>query len=618
MNADAVTPTGSNTAEWGGNATLLPALARSTPATEPGIGETWLRLRGRAGWLPVAAASLAACVVWALLPWRSAIPPQIEADYCYQLIAAERCFNGLGLTSLQPVAPTQPWDWQYEWGFLTQWPIGYPMLVCGVRLLTGCTTVAAAQWLAVIGCGLAVVGWFVLVRRMLVGGIASVLLAAAAALTSLEAGSILNPSTDTLLAGLLPFVLMAVLATVGRLRDRTPAHADPGAQAQRGTAAVYRFAACGLLAGGLFWLRYASVFVPAAVGLYLCWLVWRREGVRRRDVAAYAAGAALPIVALLIVNRAFAAGGSIQSQLNLGGRVGFALTPELPATAWWMLTDFGYYDYRPEAHMLLALAPLALLGAALLLRPLRHAFGASISTPALRLGAIVLAALLALLVASSALFGEKYNYVVLERYYLPVRPILLALLAAPLLMLRRRWLSAGVGLAAVIALSWTLRYDWHRAWTRWAAADRERAPSGAWAQVFEPGAAAMYAELARYAGDDVILFSNFHDYLAVELRVPAYPLPTDRPTAQRWISGIASARGRSSADVRAVFVIDPDNRWRDYYLRPPGEVIASLDLVPLSVGRPPTESRLWVPAMRTSSGRSDPAAQRTALNGVPE
>ncbi|RJP32177.1 MAG: hypothetical protein C4547_14240 [Phycisphaerales bacterium] len=575
------------------------AVAGASASAVPGTTVDRVACAGRVRWPAVAAACAVACVAWAVVPYRAIIPPQIEADYCYQLIAADRCYKGLGLTSLQPVAPNQPWEWQYEWGFLTQWPIGYPLLICCVRVLSGCSTLAAAQWLAVAACGLAVVGWFAFVRRMLPSGPASVLVSTAAALTSLEAGSMLNPSTDTLLAGSLPFVLLAVLAAMERGRAGAADSTHDGTLSGAGDrdmvdrTAAWRFTWCGLLAGGLFWLRYASLFVPAGVGAYVAWMAWRRRGVRRIDVAVFALGAFVPIAALILVNHAFAAGGSLQSGLNLGSSVRWAFSPRLVASAWWVLTDLGYYDYRPQVHVVLAAAPMALVGGGVLVRPVRRAAVAAMRSAGSGLGLAVLLSLLALLVCSTALFGDKYDYVGLERYYLPVRPIYVALLAAPALFLRRRLLSMAVCAVAIMAASWTMRHDWHRTWVRWAAADRATAPSGAWAQAFEPGAGELLARLQERLGDDVILFSNFHDYLAVELGVAAYPLPPDRSTAQRWIGGIAAARNRPVEQCRALFVIDGDNRWRDYYLPSPVDVVERLGLTPICDGATAVQGRLW-------------------------
>src|SRR3989337_649610 len=84
-------------------------------------------------WSWVVGCVAAACVVLAFIPGRTSIPPLIESDYCYLLTAADRLYEGHGLTTPHPVAPLQPWSWQYDWGFLTHWPVGYPLLVWAIR-----------------------------------------------------------------------------------------------------------------------------------------------------------------------------------------------------------------------------------------------------------------------------------------------------------------------------------------------------------------------------------------------------------------------------------------------------------------------------------------------------
>jgi len=518
-------------------------------------------------WLFVGLAVLAVFTALTFVPYRASIPPLVEADYVYQLIAVDRLFLGEGLTSLQPVAPTQPWEWRYDWGFLTQWPAGYPLLVCAVRCLTGGTTVQAAQWLAVGGCALALVGWFVWLRRAFGGGVCSALAAALAAGCSLSAASLINPSTDTLLAGLMPFVLLMTQRAVECQDDDTPAS---------GWATAARFAAGGLLAGGLFWIRYASVFLPAAICVYLLLEMLLRRSVRLRCFAVFSLCAALPIVTLVLINSLLAADPSIQTQLNLGSRIGFDLSVGMIGQAWWLYTDLGFYDYRPESHWLLAVAPLAVLAAGLVIPQARGTVRSFVASPAVMLGGCTLACLLATLIGATAVFGDKYDYVSLERYYLPARPLYFLLFAGPVLLVRRRLARIVMCLALLIGLSWTTRYELPRPLQRWHGADRQAAPSGAWAVALTPGATELYEWLREQDGPDLIVFSNFHDYIAFETGIPANPIPPDRATANRWISRIASSRG--IVRPRVAFVLDADNRWRDYYLPEPIDVIREFRL----------------------------------------
>ena len=63
-------------------------------------------------WSRVLAAVVILSALLALLPHRIAIPPLVESDYCYLLLAADRLMDGAGLSTLRPVAPLQPWFWQ--------------------------------------------------------------------------------------------------------------------------------------------------------------------------------------------------------------------------------------------------------------------------------------------------------------------------------------------------------------------------------------------------------------------------------------------------------------------------------------------------------------------------
>ena len=124
-------------------------------------------------WRWVLLGTLVVSLGLALLPHRTEIPPNIESDYCYLLLAADRFHDGQGLTSLAPQAPHQPWEWRYDWGWLTQWPIGYPLLVAGVRRVLGGTTINACLWINLAACALALVGWFAWVRYCAPRGVGS-------------------------------------------------------------------------------------------------------------------------------------------------------------------------------------------------------------------------------------------------------------------------------------------------------------------------------------------------------------------------------------------------------------------------------------------------------------
>ena len=259
-------------------------------------------------WSRTVCGIIVAALLLALLPGRTRIAPLIESDYCYLLMAADRMYEGHGPTALPPVAPFQPWTWQADWGFLTQWPVGYPALVCGLRRLLGLTTIQAFRLICIVGCAAALVGWFAWVRRVVPNGVSGILLAAVAAGCSVSTASLINPTTDLLLVAVLPFVLLLTLQATER------SHVS-AAHPERGTIALYPavcLAAAGLAAGGLFWIRYASVFVPTAVGLYLL-IERRRRRVGWTHVGIFSLSAVAPIIALLVLNRILGTASSVQA-----------------------------------------------------------------------------------------------------------------------------------------------------------------------------------------------------------------------------------------------------------------------------------------------------------------
>lgn len=544
------------------------------------------------------------CIVFcvlALLPGRTDIAPQVESDYCYSLLAAERFAQGKGLTTLDPVAPGQPWEYRADFVFLTRWPIGYPLLVWLVRMLAECTTLSAASWLAVASCAAAFVGWLTWARRMLRGGVVSILAAVVVASCSISPGALINPRTDTLVTAAVPWLLLLMNARRSGIRGDSSVGAD---------------VIIGVLTGLLFWIRYAALFLP--VGILLAILIGCASvRTKLKQAAGFAAGCAVPVLAILVINRAFGPDNSMQVQLNLGHEMRMDFNARLLAMAWWRLTDFGFYDYRPEAHVMFACAPVALAVTGLARRVWRRRSGSACgewewpTTSSL----CIIAVLMMELVLATALFGRKYDYVSLDRYYEPVRPLLLALcLAAVIRWLRGKgaipessvtsddknrsqasnpaaesvewsaclwtWmLRAGmavVGLALIVALHWNVTMAWERPYQRWRTTRIDRGPTGAWAQAFCPNSNLLYEHLRRIDGPDAAVFSNFHDLLAWETGLPAYPVPKDRDTARRWLKRMAEVRGVDA--MRAYVALDPSHRWRDRYLPPVSHMVDGLGL----------------------------------------
>jgi len=517
-------------------------------------------------WAAVTLGIAVGFVALACLPGRTLIPPLIESDYCYLLIAADRLYEGLGPTAPFPVAPDQPWTWRADWAFLTNWPIGYPLLVCVARVLLGASAIEACRWISVAACAMALTGWFVWLKRCVPAGVAAGLVAAVAAGCSVSTAWLVNPSTDLLLTAALPFVL---LFTTEAMRDFTSD--APRCLRTRGTAWLV---AAGLTAGGLFWVRYASVFVPLAVAVYLLF-EWRRHNIGLAHIAAFVVCAAIPIGTLLFVNHAFGPGDALQSQLNLGHTVRFDLSPRLLGQAWWNFTDLGFYDHHPLSHWVYAGWP-AVIIVALFAPMTRRVLRSFVSAPPVILSTIVVVTLLAMLVGTTALFGEKYDYVGLARYYVPIRPLYFLLFVAPLMLGPRRAVRGVTVVALFVACSWLVQQSWSRPYKTWLRADREATPYGQWSRCFEPGAGDLYRWLTGQNASELIVVSNFHEYIALETGIPALPIPQDPATLDTWVERIQ--RSRDIGEARVLFVLDPDNRWRDYWIKPPDEIIQMFHL----------------------------------------
>jgi len=194
------------------------------------------------------------------------------------------------------------------------------------------------------------------------------------------------------------------------------------------------------------------------------------------------------------------------------------------------------------------------------------------------LSVVSVAALLGLLVMATVLFRTKYDYVGLDRYYLATRPLYFLLFVGPLLAVPRRAVRALACIPLIFCAHWYVVVEWPRPYQRWMAAERATTEYGRWARRFEPGAGDLYAWLRSVDAPDLVICSNFPDEIALETWVPACPLPDSSAQLQRWIQRIASAR---KVDVtRVVFVLDPSNHTREYYLPPPADVVKQFHLTP--------------------------------------
>ena len=85
------------------------------------------------------------------------------------------------------------------------------------------------------------------------------------------------------------------------------------------------------------------------------------------------------------------------------------------------------------------------------------------------------------------------------------------------------------------------------------------------------------------AAPELIVVSNFHEFITLETKIPTLPIPPDPATLNQWVERIGASRGVGAAQV--LFVLDSDNKWRDYWIARPAEIVRSFQLHP-HVGAP--------------------------------
>ncbi|MEK6674298.1 MAG: hypothetical protein AABZ47_01430 [Planctomycetota bacterium] len=525
--------------------------------------------------------------VLASIPGRFSIAPLIESDYAYQLIAADRVVQGHGLTSLQPIAPRQPWTWEYDFGYLTQWPPGYSILVASVRWCLNCPTVQACQWISTMATAIALVGWFTWTRACTPRGICGIFLALASAALAVNTTMFLNPSTDLLVVAASPFIL--ILATHRPFNDAN------------------LLIAC-FAAGLLFWFRYASLFLPAGL---LTWLIIERLTHRKfswRQVTTFGISSVIPILAMLIIHRLAAPSTSLQSQLNLGNKITLNACWTHVITVWWNLTNLGYYDHRTKAHWLFALWPILGIALVMMSHRGRFAIAKTLRTPSFALAVIVTFTLAAMLVTATTLFASKYDYVDLPRYYAPVIPLYFTLWVAPVVNGFKKPIRFALSIGLLFACSWTFNQTWLKNYQRLRDSSFETTHYGQRAVAFTPGASELYRWLSEQNTKNWIIVSNFHEYLTLETGIPALPIPSDRSALDDWITRITQHRGIQNP--RIVFILDPDHHWRSQYLPPVDEILSTFDLRVAPLPTPQFSARLF-------EYKSNPFITTLRLHGIP-
>lgn len=513
--------------------------------------------------LSILALSLA---LW-FLPGRAEIPPLVQSDYAYQLTAADRMMAGHGLTVTKPVAPLQPWEWSSDWVFLTKWPIGYSLLVAGTSRFMGVSSLQASAIMNVLFCAAAMVGWFLLLKKIFPAGITSTLLAGLAAASSVSIPMLINPSTDIILIAALPYLIGFAWRLIESDCDESSCTSKP--IAWRG------FVILGLMSGALVWIRYAGVFVPIVLGSFML-VMWLLRSVQFRQVIGFTMGASLPIVTLLLINRAYGSSESLQSQLNLGHAISLNFSPALFVQAWYNFTDLGFYDYHSFTKQVYAFWPGVML-AAIFLTPWGKRGRTYFSSPPIILASTIMIVWLLLLITASVIFGDKFAYVSLPRYYAPIKPLYYLLFVAPILLIPLRAIRLPMTLALLVCASWVVNQEWHRPYTKLRQSPRQVSAYGQWSQAFTPQANELFGWLQTQDRDPLIIISNYHEYITLETQIPALPIPPDESTLARWVKKICASRGIENPQV--LFVLDPDNRYRDYWIPEPKEIVNQFRLV---------------------------------------
>jgi len=535
-----------------------------------------------AAWCVATAGVVAA--LWMLCA-RARIAPVIIADNATIFLAADRLYDGLGPTVPQPKLPADAWVWQRDWTLMTRWPMGFPLILCAARMLLGVGSAQAAIGVSIVCCGVALVGWFALIRRCLPNRLPATVIALLAAGSTLTVTNLVRPSADTVLLAAMPLVLLSAWWALawGKGTEHVESEGRRGLEsAARGRVDVWwaRLVLFGLLAGALVWIRYAALFVPLGIGAFLAieWFWCRR--VRFVQVVVFGLAAAVPVLALVGVNRVFGDDLPMQQRYPVGDRLSLEVDADMFATAWRMFTQQTFYNHRPESvWFFAAVVPLGGLVLPFAFRGSRRLMAGFVSSPPVRLCAVTAAACLVMLLGMSAVFRERFHYAGLDRYYLPIRPFYYLFFLGGIASFRLRTVRVLACVPLLLACSWVVQQDWARAYGRELARQDEVTPYGRRAVYFEPHSAVLYEWLKAQRGDDLLVLSNFHDEIALETRIPACPTPRDRAELETWIARVKQARNVD--DVRVLFVLDPDNHGRRYFLPPPSELVESFNLAPL-------------------------------------
>ena len=479
----------------------------------------------------------------ALLAFAS-IPTHLQADSCQIMLAVDRMSLGLGPTTIYPRVP------EVDWGLITHWPLGYPLLIWAVKSLTGLTTVPAYQIINVAAFALALVGWAAWFRRCLPPSRTASLLAFTAGLLALVPSYLWQVNTDMILVALTPVLLMLIDRVV---QAATAANriSPPGSWVA--------FALAGLLVGAVCWIRYSALFLTIGAGLYLLLSLLLRPGLGLKHLLFFLVGCILPPGLLLATNA-------------LWGPSAVDRPPGSLSCSWqwgWLSQWWHHYSQLPlfESHWrsLLLWSRLLPAGAALIIlsrRSFRQATVSFLARPPVMLSACAVAGVFLLLIGFRVTADALYDPPSQQRYLLPVRPFYLLFFLGPLIALPSIALRRLICLPILACAVWLVQAGWIDSVRLWAAQRRPVTAYGREAVPFKNGADQLYAWLRTQNAPDLIVFSNFFDDIALEAHLPAQPLPAGVDELRARVRQISQAR--NSPRPKVLFVLEPDNMWRQY------------------------------------------------------
>lgn len=532
-------------------------------------------------------AFLALAAAFATLLALLQIPTAVQADNTQLLLAVERMALGLGPTTIYPRIPAT------DFAFITHWPIGYPLLICALKTLTGLHTLTICQTLNVAAYALALLAWTAWFRRCLPDSITARLLALTAALLALVPIYLTKFTTDMILVAATPLLLFAADRAVRLVQQ-------PSANARR---SALRFFLLGLAAAALVWIRYTALFLPIAIGLFLllrgCRAVgWALPTIRSRLTTVlipFFLGAALPVLSLAAINAAF--GPSLIDRPAGGFHPAFH--PSWIADFWQHFCALPLFTTHWRATLALTtLIPIGSLSLMLLTPAARRAARAFLARPKIALSLCAFAGFFLLVTAFRILAPALYDPASESRYLLPVRPLYLLFFVGPLLSLPWNRFRRLCALPILACLAWLLLAEWAGPLRALAANAQPPTPYGQRALWLGHDAAELYPWLKAQDAPDLVVFSNFYDYIALETGIPAQPLPADMNQLADRLERITRARGIQHP--RVLFVLAPDNLWRTY-LPQPADLIRTFNLHPLPTSIPALSRHVFTPHTRALS-----------------